>query len=588
MINRAAALREREKPLKTLLKKDIPVWVYYLLAALAVAAKLYVVSYQTIFIWTEGAPLDDGFMMNAAFHITDGEWLGAYNWLALSKHALFALWLSLLHALHIPFLLGTQLLWLGACALCTAAFSPVVAKRWQRLVLFGFMFFLPSSSASFTLRVYRDSIFPALCMLVFAGFIGAALRLYKHEGKSVVFLVCAGLGLGGAYLCREDGFWVLPFAFAAAGIVALFLVFQKQITHRLRRALTLCVPFVLMLACVLAYCGVNRAYYGRFIVSDFTSHEFNAAVGAMARVETQDENWNPKVSISFQTRQLLYQNVPQFAPFEPYLESEAFYKSYANANTKHKDYSSGSFYWAVRLAAQQLGVYDTPEGAQEFWQSLADEINRQCDEGLLPQGTGKRVSTMPPMRAQYIAPTVQEAFHGFWYSLTFEDTRCYYPDSLSYGLPKNIAAWETYTGELSNVAAVEGGSLPYYHPRAQKLYSVMDAVRWVYVIGAPAAFFAALALQIYHAVRMLRSKRRGQPVHGLMLWLILLGLLLMALLRCFIVAYVTVASFTIGTYVMYLSTVHPLLMLYSLAGLLSIPYLQSGEKLKTPAPVSAQ
>ena len=48
--------------------------------------------------------------------------------------------------------------------------------------------------------------------------------------------------------------------------------------------------------------------------------------------------------------------------------------------------------------------------------------------------------------------------------------------------------------------------------------------------------------------------------------IVLLGLVGMALLRCAMIAFVEVASFNIGTYVMYLSTVHPLLLLYSVTG----------------------
>ena len=51
-----------------------------------------------------------------------------------------------------------------------------------------------------------------------------------------------------------------------------------------------------------------------------------------------------------------------------------------------------------------------------------------------------------------------------------------------------------------------------------------------------------------------------------MLNIIMLGLVGMALLRCAMIAFVEVASFNIGTYVMYLSTVHPLVILYSFVG----------------------
>jgi len=65
-------------------------------------------------------------------------------------------------------------------------------------------------------------------------------------------------------------------------------------------------------------------------------------------------------------------------------------------------------------------------------------------------------------------------------------------------------------------------------------------------------------------VRMLRRK----TTEGLLLWLILLGLLAMALLRCAMIAFMEVAAFDIGTYVMYLSTVHPLLILFAGVGVM--------------------
>ena len=45
--------------------------------------------------------------------------------------------------------------------------------------------------------------------------------------------------------------------------------------------------------------------------------------------------------------------------------------------------------------------------------------------------------------------------------------------------------------------------------------------------------------------------------------LLLFGLLAMAALRCGMIAFVEVSSFGIGTSTMYLSTVHPLLLLYT-------------------------
>ena len=98
----------------------------------------------------------------------------------------------------------------------------------------------------------------------------------------------------------------------------------------------------------------------------------------------------------------------------------------------------------------------------------------------------------------------------------------------------------------------------------------MQAIQWLYAIGLPVAFVAALVLQVRSGIQLLalHKQKAVQPGQA-MLWVLLLGLLAMALLRCFMIAFVEVASFNIGTYVMYLSTVHPLLLLFSGAGILT-------------------
>ena len=66
---------------------------------------------QQAYTWVGGAPLDDELMFRAAQAITAGEWLGAYDYLTLSKAMFFPVWLALLHALHLPYLVSGAALW---------------------------------------------------------------------------------------------------------------------------------------------------------------------------------------------------------------------------------------------------------------------------------------------------------------------------------------------------------------------------------------------------------------------------------------------------------------------------------------------
>ena len=150
--------------------------------AVLVLLRCGLTSFQQAYTWVGGAPLDDELMFRAANHITAGQWLGAYDYLTLSKAMFFPVWLALLHALHLPYLISGAALWCGAALLAAFAFSTLWRKkdteqgRVLTLGLFAALAFLPSSWAAYTLRVYRDNIFPALCLYFFAGMAGMALR----------------------------------------------------------------------------------------------------------------------------------------------------------------------------------------------------------------------------------------------------------------------------------------------------------------------------------------------------------------------------------------------------------------------------
>ena len=69
---------------------------FWLCVALLVCLRCVLTAFQQAYTWVGGAPLDDELMFRAANAITAGEWLGAYDYLTLSKAMFFPVWLALL------------------------------------------------------------------------------------------------------------------------------------------------------------------------------------------------------------------------------------------------------------------------------------------------------------------------------------------------------------------------------------------------------------------------------------------------------------------------------------------------------------
>ena len=532
------------------------VWVVGL-----VAVRLALTAFQQAYTWVGGAPLDDELMFRAAQSISAGQWLGGYDYLTLSKSMFFPVWLAFLHALHIPYLLGGVGLWCAAALFAAFAFSPLWEKlpagqgRAVTLGLFAALVWLPTSWASYTLRVYRDNIFPALCLLAFAGFSAAALRVLRTDRTPLwPWLLAGGAGLTAGYLNREDaGLFLLPFTVLAT-LGMLGVAVRRR---RWTRALVQLLSYAMLAGGIGIFCALNQAYYGVFTLSDFSGGAFADAMGAMSRVATDAED--PMLSVPADARQKLYAAVPELEPLSYWLEEDPqMINDFRDPQLE--DYRAGSFYWAIRRAAQYEGIYDTAAGAEAYWQTVADKVNAACEDGTLPTRSGRRSGTTQPIRAEYVLPTLKESVRSLGWVLTFQDCAAY-ETQRSIGTPEDFAQWSGYLHCGLNGAAEAGKDTPYYSPNQKLVFGLFGALRLVWAFALPVCFILAVLFWLRALPASVRAARKCFT--ALVPWTLQTLLLFMAALRCGMIAFVEVSSFGIGTSTMYLATVQPLLVLFT-------------------------
>lgn len=528
-----------------------------LLGIAACVFKIFLASTQYITIYGIEAPIDDGLMISLAENIAKGDWFGTYGPLTLSKHSFFAVWLAFVHITGIPFTAANAVLWCACCAFCVWAFSPVIKQNFAKLFVFVLLVYNPAQTAQFTTRIYRDSIFPALCLVFFSAFAAAALR-YNHSVKKIIG-ICAVCGLfaGLIYLTREDGIWIVPFWIAAVVITAIIL-FVKKDKSKVKKSISLLfVPILVFGAVISSYCYMNYIHYGRFIISDFTQGEFKDAYGAMLSIKQEEKV--DSVAVTYDVIQKLYEQVPSFSLLKEYMESEKIVNSYMDKSLNQ--FKGGSLYWAIRICAGQAGMYDSPQKAKEYFETMYREILTAIEDGRLETDKPVKSSLNPSVDFSYTADTIKEAFNSIKAVFGFE--QCEPTALVTVRTDEEINQIQNFVHQKGSKVYKAYTDQMYLPPLQRITHTVMNIIAFIYKIIIPFMFISAFIWQIKQLNANIRQRNFDK---NCMLNIIMLGFCLMALFRIFMISYVEVSSFTIGTYVMYLSSVHPLVIAYSAVG----------------------
>ncbi len=543
---------------------------YLCILALLVLARLAIPLAQRVFLIPEGSALDDSLMLSAAQSMAEGQWLGPYTGVSMAKSMGYALWLALVHKTGLPYLLANAGLWLAVCAFAARALRPLARGNLPRLCLFAFFAFWPASFAGFTLRVYRDAIFPAFCLLLFAGVLGLALRC-TEKAPAGRWLSAGGaaMGLTGVFLLREDGLVLLPFALCGLLLVALFALFGLGVQGKLALLLQCLLPFAALGAGVLAFSAANYAYQGVFLPNDLTGGSFPKAYGAMVAVSEAESGYQKGAPVSDEALAKLLEEVPSLGALAPSLETGAARSGFYNQDL---DAFGGSFYYAVRLAAWYEGLTPTAPAAQEYWAQVHREIEAAVAEGRL-QSLAPRTSTIPRWNAQLLSPLLQESASALRTTLLFEQNN--HRPVLSVGDAEKIAQQAAWLHSKTTIESYLPGTDIVTYGGFQKLvFFFCDVLVWVYrVLIWPllACALFGMGRSLGRGLRRLFAKQGYSP--RLLLGLLALGLLLSYLLRMGVASYMEVAAFGVGTYLMYLAGGLPALMLLCTFGALLHPPL---------------
>ncbi len=348
---------------------------------------------RTPLISSMGSLYDDRLLLQYAYDIAQGNWLGAYSNLALTKNPGYGLFIAACYLLHIPYQLAYIALYAVACVVCCLAIRTFIPSRTIRSVLFVALLYAP---AFFTLdyfqRMYRMGIVLPLTMLIFASYIGLYLRSDKPLRSVLPWALCAGLSLLGLWVSTESAMWVVPFVAVCSLVV---LGERVVVRHKSQRtwlwlcgwAVMLVLPIALLVAGTSAIRATNNRTYGVSVLNDRYQGGFSRATAAMMSIEAGERPelvWLSNAALE------------KAIEMSPTLRSQQdpIKKTWDDQRLKFalKEITGDLSYWNLRQGYANAGGYVDARETDAFWNAVADELEDAYSDGRLTKRVGLYIS----------------------------------------------------------------------------------------------------------------------------------------------------------------------------------------------------
>ncbi len=373
------------------------------LAIIGVGAVLYWIYGDRPLVAQPWQWADDGLYLRQAeafiqwLHGSANQWLGAYDPVLLSKAPLFAVWLGLLHILHLPLRLAEFGLLLLLPWLFRAAVRPMLQLNgWRWMLVAVILIGLPMLPQE--QRLLRNAFQAALGGGCLISAVGLILRARTSSLNSARWAALTGLLFGLSYLNREETIWLLPVVFCALGAVLAGAWVKRNWRTAVIAMGSLGIAFAVPVTLVSL---LNYKAYGIAITTMRRAPAFTRAHQVMTSLDPATrEHFAPILTA---TRLKAYRLSPTFALMQLHLEGPATDSIARNPGhlalnkrpLNTREFFVSNFEFALRDAAFQAGARTAPE-AEAMFARIEFELKSAVAAGKITAGNhGPSVMAAP-------------------------------------------------------------------------------------------------------------------------------------------------------------------------------------------------
>ena len=505
---------------------------------------------------------DDDLMVKMAESIRSGNWLGEYDSNTLVKGPFFPFLLALINYIGLSYINVMNIIYIMACAYFIYTIKNLFKSKISLLIIYILLIFNPVSYASWTLqRVYRNGITLAQVLFI----IGSMYALYERRNQKsikglIVFPIIAGLALSSLWLTREDGIWILPFVLMVIIITIVSLIVKNRIDNikKIRinknlvlKLITAVLPMILLIVSLNIVRLVNKNYYGVSVYNEISDGYFGKVIKIMYSVKT-DENIE-YVTVTRKKLNMLYEQSETLNSIKNELEKSM--NAWDGADRKPGDgqVEDGWFWWALKSAVEEKGMYENAEMANEFYKKIYEEIDTAIKEGNLETQISMPSNLMSPWKSEYFIKLPVEMAKTSWYIANFNEV-----ETVNRISEDNSRLYEALTNDNA-IYSADVNQNPDVMPKyTQKYVDRLNNIGKIYKMCGVIFTVISLIIYIVFTVNVIRKKYRKELIN---MWLLLTGIGCSLLVLIAGVSYNQITA-CFSRYYMYLSGAYPLLIAF--------------------------
>lgn len=366
---------------------------------------------------------DDWIMVHLAETLRNGQWLGEYSDLTLTKGMFFPFYLAVCNFFHLSYLNATALCYTVSSMLFVYGLRPLLKKAWAMGLLYLVLLWNPISySVQAFQRVYRNSISYIQVLLIFGGFLALYLRRKEPLKKQVLWVLAAAFGTVSFFYTREDAIWVVPFllVFLAVYLGSMFFLVRKTGERQyIGKGILVLVPFLCLWLTGQMIAARNESHYGIRTTNELQDSGFAKMYKSMMAVKPEEDI--PGVTLTSEKLARMCDACPTLKELEPYFQSSKEYWAGPEGDADVWEVRDGWVFWIVRTVLAQAGYYENGAMADEICLKIRDELEEAMNEGILERQATMPSTYMSPWREGYLGDLFGALERAIAYTTAYDE-----------------------------------------------------------------------------------------------------------------------------------------------------------------------